>query len=64
MPAPPSQTADVPSLARQARLAPDWSSKILQSWQTPAEHVPPPHEWPHAPQLAASVCVLVHAPPQ
>lgn len=26
--------------------------------------VPPEHETPHAPQLALSVCALVHTPPQ
>jgi hypothetical protein len=33
--------------------------------QTPCWQVSPvAHAWPHVPQLALSVCVFVHAPPQ
>ena len=33
-------------------------------WQTPETQVPPPHEWPHAPQLLGSVAVLTQVPLQ
>jgi hypothetical protein len=32
----------------------------VHGWQMPAEHVPPPHEWPQVPQLFASVCRSKH----
>jgi hypothetical protein len=30
----------------------------VNGWQTPAEHVPPRHEWPQEPQLDASLPVV------
>jgi hypothetical protein len=32
--------------------------------QRPPTHTPPPHELPHAPQLAGSLVTLVHSPLQ
>jgi hypothetical protein len=36
----------------------------LGHWQVELVHTPPPHELPHAPQLAGSLVTLVHSPLQ